>query len=295
MRRIIHLSDVHFGRTDPPVVAAVLALVPRLEPHLVAISGDLTQRARAWQFREARAFLDALPCPQLVVPGNHDVPLYNVARRFLDPLGNYRRYITTNLRPVHTDQEFVAVGLNTTRSFTVKDGTIRPPDLRHAREALVGAGDEAVKVIVAHHPFEYPQDSSTRWQKAAVIRALESLAGAGADVFLTGHLHLSYTGHTAGRYRIAGRTAVIVEAGTATSTRQRGETNSFNLLHIERSQIVVERWQWQQGSSGFIIADAQTFDRSASGWSTRTPEPPPVDVRDALRESSNTPGTDPSG
>src|ERR671910_601321 len=237
MRRIIHLSDVHFGRTDPAVVAAVLALVARLDPHLVAISGDLTQRARAWQFREARAFLDALPCPQLVVPGNHDVPLYNVARRFLDPLGKYRRYITTNLRPVHTDPEFVAVGLNTTRSFTVKDGTIRSYDLRHA---------------------------------------LEALAGAGADVFLTGHLHLSYTGHTAARYRIAGRTAVIVEAGTATSTRQRGETNSFNLLHIERTTIVVERWQWQQTASQFTVADAQTFDRSTTGWSARTPEPPPL-------------------
>src|ERR671913_255987 len=246
MRRIIHLSDVHFGRTDSAVVAAVLGVVRRLDPHLVAVSGDLTQRARAWQFRAARAFLDALPCPQLVVPGNHDVPLNNVAGRSLDPLGNYRRYITTNLRPVHADEGFIAVGLNTTRSFTVKDGTIRPPDLRHAREALERAGEDAVKIVVAHHPFEYPDDSSTRWQKAAVIRALESLAGAGADVFLTGHLHLSYTGHTAGRYRIAGRTAVIVEAGTATSTRQRGETNSFNLLHIERTQIVVERWQWQQ-------------------------------------------------
>jgi len=229
------------------------------------------------------------------VPGNHDVPLYNVARRFLDPLGNYRRYITTNLRPVHTDEGFVAVGLNTTRSFTVKDGTIRPPDLRHAREALDQAGEEAVKVVVAHHPFEYPEDASTRWQKAAVIRALESLAGAGADVFLTGHLHLSYTGHTAARYRIAGRTAVIVEAGTATSTRQRGETNSFNLLHIERTTIVVERWQWQQTASQFTVADAQTFDRSTSGWSARTPEPPPLDVRDAVREISQTQDTHRSG
>src|SRR5215218_2943302 len=270
MRRILHLSDVHFGRTDLAVVAAVPGLVRRVQPHLVAISGDLTQRARAWQFREARAFLDVLPCPQLVVPGNHDVPLYNVARRFLDPLGNYRRYITTNLRPVHTDERFVAVGLNTTRSFTVKDGTIRPPDLRHAREALARAGEEAVKIVVAHHPFEYPEDASTRWQKAAIIRALESLAGAGADVFLTGHLHLSYTGHTAARYRIAGRTAVIVEAGTATSTRQRGETNSFNLLHIDRSTILVERWQCHKTSSGFTRADAQMFERSDTGWSART-------------------------
>src|SRR5919107_4279904 len=192
MRRIVHLSDVHFGRTDPGVVGAVLNLVRRLEPHLVAISGDLTQRARGWQFRETRGFLDALPCPQLVVPGNHDVPLYDIARRFLDPLGNYTRHITTNLRPVHTDPEIVVVGLNTTRSFTVKDGTIRPPDLRHARDTLERAGNDVVKIVVAHHPFEYPEDSSTRARKAAAVRALEALAAAGTDVFLSGHLHLSY-------------------------------------------------------------------------------------------------------
>jgi 3',5'-cyclic AMP phosphodiesterase CpdA len=288
MRRVVHLSDVHFGRTDPAVVAAVLDLVRGLQPHLVAISGDLTQRARGWQFREARAFLDALPCPQLVVPGNHDVPLYNVARRFLDPLGNYARYITTNLRPVHTDAEIVVVGLNTTRSLTVKDGTIRPPDLRHARDTLVRAGDEVVKIVVAHHPFEYPEDSSTRSQKASVLRALEALAAAGTDVFLTGHLHLSYTGHTAARYRIGGRTAVIVEAGTATSTRRRGETNSFNLLHIERSTVGVERWQWQQASSEFVVVDTQKFERSATGWSGRTPEAPPVDVREVVAAGPET-------
>ena len=278
MRRIVHLSDVHFGRTDPAIVAAVLGVVRRIDPHLVAISGDLTQRARSWQFREARAFLDALPCPQLVVPGNHDVPLYDVARRFIDPLGNYMRHITTNLRPVHVDQEIAVVGLNTTRSFTVKDGTIRPHDLCHAREALARADEAAVKIVVAHHPFEYPEDASTRWRKAAVIRALEALAGAGADVFLTGHLHLSYTGHTAGRYRIAGRTAVVVEAGTATSTRRRGETNSFNLLHVERSKILVERWQWQQVSA-FSIVDTQTFDRSETGWSAGTLQTTPVELR----------------
>ena len=136
-----------------------------------------------------------------------------------------------------------------------------------------------MKIVVAHHPFEYPEDASTRRQKAAVIRALEALAGAGTDVFLTGHLHLSYTGHTAGRYRIAGRTAVIVEAGTATSTRRRGETNSFNLLHVERSAILVERWQWQQSSSGFSVVDAQTFDRAERGWTARTQQSPPVDLR----------------
>src|ERR687889_1424872 len=118
MHRIIHLSDVHFGRTDPVVVAAVLALVRRMEPHLVVVSGDLTQRARAWQFREAREFLDALPRPQIVVPGNHDVPLYNVFARFFQPLDNYKEHITRDLEPFYADAEIAVLGVNTARSLT---------------------------------------------------------------------------------------------------------------------------------------------------------------------------------
>jgi 3',5'-cyclic AMP phosphodiesterase CpdA len=278
MRRVVHLSDVHFGRTRPVLVAATLEAVRRIDPHLVAISGDLTQRARRTQFQEARAFLDQLPSPQLIVPGNHDVPLYNVLERFLDPLGSYRRFITRNLRPVHLDEEIAVVGLNTTRSFTIKDGTIRPPDLRHACATLLRAGTGVVKIAVAHHPFEYPDNASTRRQKAAAIRALEALARAGADVFLTGHLHVSYAGHTAVRYRIAGRTAVVIEAGTATSTRGRGEANSFNVLRVDHDSIAVERWQWDPRRGAFAVADVQLFDRSPQGWNPRTAEPAPVDI-----------------
>ena len=280
MRRVVHLSDIHFGRATPVLVSATLDAVRRIDPHLVAVSGDLTQRARRGQFRDARAFLDKLPAPKLIVPGNHDVPLYNVLGRFLDPLGKYRHFITRNLRPVHLDSEIAVVGLNTTRSLTIKDGTIRPPDLRHACDTLVSAGTDVVKIAVAHHPFEYPDDASTRRQKAAAIRALVALARAGTDVFLTGHLHVSYAGHTAARYKIAGRTAVVVEAGTATSTRGRGEANSFNVLHVEPDTISVERWQWQRGAGAFTVVDIQVFDRSSQGWNPRAAEPLPVDVSD---------------
>jgi 3',5'-cyclic AMP phosphodiesterase CpdA len=282
MRRLVHISDVHFGRSDPVIVAAVLRQVTRLQPHLVAMSGDLTQRAREWQFRAARAFLDALPCPRIVVPGNHDVPLYDVARRFLDPLGRYMRFVTGDLRPVYDDSEMIVVGLNTTRSLTIKDGTIRSSDLRHACRVLEGAGDLVTRIVVAHHPFEYPEDSSPGRQKARAIRALEALARAGTDVFLTGHLHVSYANHSAARYRIAGRTAVVVEAGTATSTRRRGEANCFNLMHIDHGTIVVERWCWRSAASSFGVAASHVFERSPAGWLARTPEPPAADVGAAL-------------
>ena len=189
-----------------------------------------------------------------------------------------------------------AVGLNTTRSFTVKDGTIRPPDLRHARDALVARVRTAVKIVVAHHPFEYPEDASTRWQKAAVIRALEALAGAGADVFLTGHLHLSYTGphrrtlshRRPNRGHRRGRHRHVDPAGVAKRTASTCCTSN-----ARRSW-----WSAGSGSRPRPSSSSSTRRRSIArrgGWSGRTPEPPPVDVRNAIRESPKTQATDPSG
>src|SRR5882724_10264204 len=124
MRTLVHLSDLHFGRVDERLVEPLIAAVTEIDPDLVAVSGDLTQRARSHQFREARAFLDALPQPQIVVPGNHDVPLHNVFTRFVRPLDKYKGYITDDLQPVYQDNEIVVVGVNTARSLTIKGGRI---------------------------------------------------------------------------------------------------------------------------------------------------------------------------
>src|SRR6202163_3487806 len=134
MRSLVHLSDLHFGRVDPTVVGPLIEAVNRLKPDLIAVSGDLTQRARSGQFRAARTFLDALPQPQIVVPGNHDVPMHNVFRRFMQPLNKYRRYITAELRPSYADAEIVVVGVNTARSLTIKSGPLNEKQVEWMRE-----------------------------------------------------------------------------------------------------------------------------------------------------------------
>ena len=267
MRTIAHLSDLHFGRVDRRVAAGLADHLAQLAPDLVAISGDLTQRARRWQFHQAREYLGQLPQPQLVVPGNHDVPLYNVLARFGDPLGNYRRYITRDLHPVFEDPELVVVGVDTTRSFTIKDGGIRPRDV--ARVASVLASDEAsrVRIVVCHHPFDEPSGRIGRLTRPRPdAAAMSSLIGRGVDIFLTGHLHVSFSGHTATRYRTEGRAAIVVEAGTATSTRVRNEPNAFNLLRVDSHQVIVERLAWTDAAARFDVADTRTFQRSADGW-----------------------------
>src|SRR6185503_19113177 len=124
MRTLVHLSDIHFGRIDPATVGPLGAAITRLSPDLLAVSGDLTQRARRTEFAAARQFLDALPFRRLVVPGNHDVPLYNVFTRFITPLARYRHAITDDLSPIYQDEEMIAVGVNTARSWTWGEGRI---------------------------------------------------------------------------------------------------------------------------------------------------------------------------
>lgn len=266
-RIVVHLSDLHFGREDRRVVAELIQQVTRLAPALIAVSGDLTQRARRSQFRRARAFLEALPFPRLVVPGNHDVPLFNVVARLLNPLGGYRRAITADLQPVFVDPLLTVVGMNTTKPSRLKSGRVHAHEVDQLRDTLANARSDTIKIFVGHHPFELPDDTASDPPTRTGPRAkstLEALTGAGIDAFLTGHLHVSYTGHTAHRYNIAGRSAIVVEAGTATSTRLRENANAFNVLDIEPDAIVVERHEWQ--GSRFAVTDTQRFRRTESGW-----------------------------
>ena len=266
MRTIVHLSDIHFGRIDQTVVKPLISFVNEIKPDLVAVSGDLTQRARSWQFQEARAFLDSLPKPQIVVPGNHDVPLYNVFSRFLSPLDKYRRYITDDLNPFFVDEEVAVVGINTARSLTFKGGRINELQMAWIREKICELSDDIVKVLVSHHPFDLPEGRHEADLVGRSRMAMEMLADCGADLFLAGHLHISHTGQTAKRYQIKGHSALVVQAGTATSTRSRGEANSFNVIRMQHPQITVERVMWKPETGAFALASTEQFQHRPAGW-----------------------------
>jgi 3',5'-cyclic AMP phosphodiesterase CpdA len=257
-RVVVHLSDLHFGRDDRRVVRALHDAVWTLSPSLVAVSGDLTQRARRAQFLRARAFLNGLPRPHLVVPGNHDLPLYNLVARVFYPLGGYTTYITRDLQPMFVDGPLWVVGINTTRPSAWKSGGVDPVALERLRASLRSAPPASIRILVAHHPFDAPE------QNPASTDALTALTSAGIDVFLTGHLHASYTGHTAHRYNAGGRTAVVVEAGTATSTRLRTEANAFNVIRVGADSIAVELRTFEERA--FVLRSSQRFSRTADGW-----------------------------
>lgn len=266
MRKLLHLSDLHFGRVDSALLVPLIELAHRLRPDLVAVSGDLTQRARSTQFREARAFLDALPTPQLIVPGNHDVPLLNVLARFAQPLNKYRRFITDDLQPSFQDEELIALGVNTARSLTLYGGRINRTQMHWAQQQLCGVAGNVFKLVVSHHPFDVPPGYSERHIVGRAAQAMLALAKCGTDIFLAGHLHLSHTGHTARRYNIAGHSALVVQAGTAVSTRHRGELNSFNVLTLDFPRVIVERYTWQAATQTFAQCVPEEFERRVAGW-----------------------------
>jgi 3',5'-cyclic AMP phosphodiesterase CpdA len=231
---------------------------------VVVVSGDLTQRAKPVEFREARAFLDTLPAPRLVVPGNHDVPLYNVFQRFLQPLDKYRRYISEDLEPAYLDGEIAVVGVNTTRSDVFKGGRINDQQIERVREVLCRLPRTVTKIVFTHHPFDLPPGHASRELVGRARKAMEMFARCGADILLSGHLHESHAADTRLRYKIDDFVALVVQAGTATSTRGRGEVNSFNVLRIDHPRVRVERFAWT--GAGFEPQDAAAYDHTAQGW-----------------------------
>ena len=271
MRSIVHLSDIHFGRVNAVVIPSLIETITRINPDLVAVSGDLTQRARSAQFVQARDFLAQLPKPQIVVPGNHDVPLHNVVARFAQPLRKYRRYITDDLEPVFQDGEVIVVGLNSARSLPFHGGgRLSEAQVTRAAARLAAAPPDAVRIVVTHHPFDVPQGHGDRDLIGQSAMAMSQLAAVGADLFLAGHLHVSHVGRTAERYQIAGHSALVVQAGTL-STRERGEANSFNVLRLARPDISVDRYTWDDERRDFSVSSTSRFRHTPTGWAVAEP------------------------
>jgi 3',5'-cyclic AMP phosphodiesterase CpdA len=267
MRTLVHLSDLHFGRVDPVLLDPLRALVHELAPNVVVVSGDLTQRARSEQFEEAKAWLDTLPGPQIIVPGNHDISLYNVFRRFLAPLDRYKRYITDDLAPVYIDDEIAVLGVNTARSLTFKDGRVNKEQVEKIRTTLSGLPAEVTRVVVTHHPFDLPQGAEEEDLVDRAHMAMDVFAELGVDLLMAGHLHMSHAGNTQARYKISEYAALVVQAGTATSTRGRGEVNSFNVIRIEPLRIEVDRYGWDSVHDRFQLLVTEKFMRSGNVWS----------------------------
>jgi 3',5'-cyclic AMP phosphodiesterase CpdA len=270
MRVIAHLSDLHFGRVDPATLPALQSALIAASPDVLVVSGDLTQRARRREFEAARRFLDSLPFPLVVVPGNHDIPLYDVIARATAPFRAYCSFFANELEPLFVDQEIAVLGINTARALTFKNGRINMLQVERSCARLDQCGTAVARVVVTHHPF----DSLATDDGGAVIgrsgMAMTAFARCRVDMILSGHLHVGYAAPSAVHYSDTGWASLLVQAGTATSTRRRGEMNAFNLIRIDRSQIAVEILAWAGGV--FSLTATARFQRGSEGWSCEPPD-----------------------
>ena len=265
MRTVLHLSDLHFGRIDEAILSPLVAFINACKPDLVAISGDFTQRARTIQFIAAQEFLDLIPFPKIVVPGNHDVPLRNLFLRFWHSLDSYRRYICDDLQPFYSDPEIAVAGVNTARALTWKDGKINAHQLAKLRADFESVPAGRTKIVVTHHPFDLPEGAHGKVVGRSRL-AIKTLAELRVDLLLSGHFHIAHIGHTAKRYNIPGYSALIVSSGTSTSTRCRGQPNSLNVIRIEHPRIEIERLLWRPDSQSFEQFPPERFQRTDDGW-----------------------------
>lgn len=256
MTRVLHISDTHFGTEVEVVTRALQALVGQAQPDLVLLGGDVTQRARKKQFAAARAFVQSLDSPVLAVPGNHDIPLFNIFARLMRPYGNYRQALGVNLEPVFEDERILAIGVNSTHPRHRKNGVVSPAQVQRVVQRLRAARPEQLCIVLLHHPVRAVEESDTANLLKGREFAVPAWVDAGADLVLGGHIHLPYVVPLAGRL---GRQAWAVQAGTAVSHRVRGGIpNSVNLIdHTPGGECSVRRWDFDAGRAAFQEVSAQ--------------------------------------
>jgi 3',5'-cyclic AMP phosphodiesterase CpdA len=270
MRVIAHLSDLHFGRVDPAILPALHSALVAAGPDLLVVSGDLTQRARRREFEAARRFLDSLPFPQVVVPGNHDVPLHNLIARATAPFRAYRSGFANELEPLFMDSEVAVLGVNTARALTFKNGRINMRQIERSCALLEECGPAVTRVVVTHHPFDVPATGDDGDVVGRAGMAMVAFARSRVDLILSGHSHVGHAGASAVRYGGTGWASLLVQAGTATSTRRRGEVNAFNLIRIDQPHIAVDSLAWAGGV--FSLAGTARFQRGTEGWIATPPD-----------------------
>ncbi len=266
MKTLAHLSDLHFGRINLDVAEALLTDLEALRPSMVVISGDLVQRARRRHFRAASAFLERLPAPWLVVPGNHDIPAYNLLARFTVPFRNYKHYITPDLDPFFSDGEIAILGINTARPLILNfaHGRINHRQIARIEAAFRGVPNSVFKVVVTHHPFLPPPGVDGKSLLGRARLALPALETCGVDLLLAGHLHRSFSGDIAEHHQQFERSILVAHAATATSTRLRNEPNSYNFITVAPPRVTFEERTWT--GTDFATTDRSTYSRSNHRW-----------------------------
>ena len=269
MSVVFHVSDTHFGSESSAVVEASLNLAQRLSPDVLIFSGDITQRARRAEFDAAKAWVERLAIPiRVVVPGNHDIPLFNLAARLIAPYGSYARVFGTELEPEHVSPDLMVLGVNTTRARRHTDGEVSLSQVERVSRRLRAATPGQLRVVVTHQPVHVIRESDITNRLRGAEVAIRAWASAGVDLILGGHIHLPYIRPLSERYDDLGRPVWCVQAGTAVSTRIRHDhQNSINVVRYtaddgRERRCEVQRYDFdpRAGQFGLVLEETLRFD-----------------------------------
>jgi 3',5'-cyclic AMP phosphodiesterase CpdA len=267
---LMHISDLHAG---PPfnvrLAEQVASEAHALKPDLLVISGDFVQRADfAWQWRTIVAYLKTLPEPRLLVPGNHDVPLYNPFRRLFRSLDHYRRHISPDLNPVFELPGLVVAGGNTAHGLTVDGGLLKPDQMAAFERIFTRYPAGTCKVAVLHHHLVNPPGSHGRRKIQNAEAVVQLLDRCGVELLLCGHIHVSYVGTTLDVRPDLRQGTIICQSGTTTSrrgkSRERGK-NSYNVIEIDDTVIRIGQHLYLEDAGRFVPVAEHVFPRRSAG------------------------------
>jgi 3',5'-cyclic AMP phosphodiesterase CpdA len=267
MSVLLQISDMHFGTEQPPVVEALLRLANEVKPAVVVVSGDITQRARSAQFEAARDFVARISAPAIVaIPGNHDIPLFNVFARLFYPYAGFERTFGEDLEPEWQSNEFMVIGVNTTRPERHKDGEVSAEQVERVARRLREATANQLRVVVTHQPVYVLRGSEIHNRLHGYEAAIKAWSQAGADVIMGGHIHLPYIAALHEEQKLS-RRCWVVQAGTAVSSRVRAHhPNSVNVLrHLSVDECVAERWDYSVEKNEFWRVKAEHLHLDRAG------------------------------
>ena len=259
MLTLLHTSDLQCGRPFRPHAAeALVRFAHRLRPDVIVIAGDLTPRAKASEFRTAKALIERLPAvPVLVTPGNHDVPLYRIWERALAPYRNWRAFMSPDLDLTihHPGATFVVLNSSAPHSAIV-NGRVRVRQLELAQRGFAAAPAADARVLVVHHHFVPAPDPSAGPPLPGAAGLVEAFEAMGVDLVLGGHVHETHV--STSRALLTGGDGPgvpLVACGTTTSRRGRGAEkgiNSLNVVRLGTREVEVVPHRLAEGAAEFL-------------------------------------------
>lgn len=270
MTIIVQLSDTHFGTEVPEVVSALKASLEALQPDIIIVSGDITQRARLDQFKAAADFISHLPAQvKFMIPGNHDIPLYNVIQRLFNPFKNYQHVFGTR-ENLYKSDEVVIIGLDATSRWRHTRGKLLKKQITRFMNQADRKSHPGIVMVCAHQPLAYakPVDAENLLINAADTAQL--FADNGVDIVLSGHVHFPLITTIAEQYPSVRPPFVLSGAGTATSYRiRRGAPNSYNVIRTgiqPKTSLSIQLVEYDKDTKLFHEKTQKQFEKNTDGW-----------------------------